>query len=790
MEHRDILEKMSLEDKIALCSGADFFHTKEMKSYGIPGIMLSDGPHGLRKQMEAADHLGVNQSVPATSFPTAAASACSWDRELLGKIGGAIAQEAAANKVSIILGPGVCIKRNPTCGRNFEYFSEDPFLAGKLGAAFIREAQKEGIGTSLKHFACNNQEYKRFSSNSILDERTLREIYLTAFEIAVKEGEPAAVMSAYNKINGTYCSSNKELLTDILRKEWGFQGTVVTDWGGMYDRIEGFWAGCDLTMPGGSAYMEKETMEAVKSGRLEEEDLDLCADRVLSLILSGAKVLEDNRSYNLEEHHELARRAAEQSAVLLKNEDDILPLNSGKRIGLIGHMAKEIRYQGAGSSHINPTKLVQVTDILSKVPFAKGCDENGNTTEELLQKAAALAKEVEIPVVFAGLPESCESEGFDRKDMKLPQGHNRLILAAAEANPNTVVVLMSGSAVEVPWFDKVKSVLYMGLPGQAGGEAIVNLLYGKSVPVGKLAETWPVNYEDCASVSYYGSKDAWYKEGIYTGYRYYDKAEVKVRFPFGYGLSYTKFRYSDLMVEPAAGKEPYRYRVTVDVTNTGEVEGAEIVQLYVAPPAEGIFRPVRELKGFVKLFLKPGESGKAEFLLDRRSFAVWCEGWRVPEGRYRLQLGGSSRNILLTKELNLKGEELAVPGWQRGSWYERPSGAPGQQDWEKLLGRKVEERPLKKGRFTMENTVMEMKEYSFIMKIMYKIIEKTVAKGFGGKADYSNPTFRMVISSSADSSLFSMKISGGMKNYMLEGMLEMANGHYLRGLKCMMMKIK
>ncbi len=790
MEHRDILEKMSLEDKIALCSGADFFHTKKMKQYGIPEIMMSDGPHGLRKQTEAADHLGVNQSVPATSFPTAAASACSWDRKLLGRIGSAIAKEAAANKVSVVLGPGVCIKRNPTCGRNFEYFSEDPFLAGKLGAAFIREAQIKGIGTSLKHFACNNQEYKRFASNSILDERTLREIYLTAFEIAVKEGEPATVMSAYNKINGTYCSSNKELLTDILRKEWGFRGTVVTDWGGICDRIEGFRAGCDLTMPGGSAYMEKETLEAVKAGELKEEDIDLCADRVLTLIFNGEKVRKGNGSYNREEHHELARRAAEQSAVLLKNEDSILPLNSGKRIGLIGHMAKEIRYQGAGSSHINPTKLVQVTDILAKVPFAKGCDANGNTTEELLQKAAVLAKEVEIPVVFAGLPESCESEGFDRKDMKMPKGHNRLILAVAEVNPNTVVVLMSGSAVEVPWIDKVKAVLYMGLPGQAGGEAVINLLYGNAVPGGKLAETWPISYEDCASASCYGTKDAWYKEGIYTGYRYYDKAEVKVRFPFGYGLSYTKFRYSELMVRPAAGGEAYQYRVTLQVTNIGEVEGAEIVQLYVAPPAEGIFRPVRELKGFVKLLLKPGETGKAEFLLDRRSFAVWYGGWRVPEGIYQLQLGGSSRNILLTEELNLKGEELAVPGWQRGSWYEKPFGAPGQQDWEKLLGQKVVEKPLKKGRFTMENTVMEMKEYSLLMKIMYKVIEKTVAKGFGGKADYSNPTFRMIISSSADSSLFSMKISGGMKNYVLEGILEIANGHYLRGLRYMMKKIK
>lgn len=792
MKYNEILKQMSLEDKIALCSGADFWHTKKMEQYKIPEMMMCDGPHGLRKQEADADMLGVNQAVPATSFPTAAATGCSWDPELLGKIGAAIAKEAAANKVGVVLGPGVNIKRNPLCGRNFEYFSEDPYLSGKLGAIFIKEAQKDGIGSSLKHFACNNQEWKRFSSDSVLDERSLREIYLTAFEIAVKEGQPATVMCAYNKINGTYCSDNKELLTDILRKEWGFQGMVVTDWGAMHDRIEGFLAGCDLLMPGGSDYMEKETLEAVKSAKITEEQIDTCAQRVLSMIQNANEALDKDlnckdHNYSSDEHHTLARVAAEQSAVLLKNEDAILPIKQGKQIGFIGAMAKEIRYQGAGSSHINPIKLVNVTDVLGTVPYEEGCSREGHTTKEQLIRAAALAKQVDIPIVFAGLTDSYESEGFDRKDMKLPEGHNLLIRAVADTNPNTVVVLMSGSPVEVPWLDKIKALLYMALPGQAGGEAIVNLLYGKAIPCGKLAETWPMDYEDCVSASYYHKKDAHYREGIYVGYRYYDKANIKVRFPFGYGLSYTSFQYSNINIQEITG-EQYQYKVTLEVTNTGKYEGAEIVQLYVAPPQDGSFRPVKELKGFQKLFLKPGETKQAVIHLDKRSFAVWNSGWKVARGTYRIEIGGSSRYLPLVAELFLEGEEMKLSKEQKGSWYEKPIGIPKHEEWEKLLGRQVIEKRLKKGEFTMENTVAEMKDYSLIMKIMYKAIEKTVAKGFGGKADYGNPAFKMMIASSADSSLSAMKICGGMKNYVLEGMLEMANGHYLRGIKYMLQK--
>lgn len=785
MNYKEIVSRMSLEDKIALCSGADFWHTKEMVQYGIPKMMLCDGPHGLRKQEESADMLGVNQSIPATSFPTAVTTGSSWDPELLATIGAAIAKEAAAHNVGVVLGPGLNIKRNPLCGRNFEYISEDPFLSGKMGAAFIKGVQNNGIGACVKHFACNNQEWKRFSSDSILDERTLREIYLSAFEIAVKEGQPATVMSAYNKINGTHCSDNKSLLTHILRDEWGFDGLVVTDWGGMNNRIEGFRAGCDLVMPGGSAYMEKEVLQAVKAGQMSEELIDASAERVLAVVSKADHVLKKEHNYDVNEHHNLAKIAAEQSAVLLKNEGAILPLEAESKIGLIGSMAKEIRYQGAGSSHINPTRLVHVTDVLPTAPYVAGCSDEGDTTEEQLKEALTLAKQVDVPIVFAGLTDRYESEGFDRENMMMPEGHHRLITAVAEVNPNTVVVLMSGSVVEVPWIDKVKAVLYMALPGQAGGEAVVNLLYGKAVPSGKLAETWPMTYEDCVSSSYYHQKDAHYREGIYVGYRYYDKAGIDVRFPFGYGLSYTSFQYSNLKVETICERD-HRYKVTLDVTNSGQYEGADIVQLYVAPPRDAIYRPVRELKGFTKLSLKPGETKQAVFHLNKRNFAIWHEGWKVAKGTYYIQLGHNSRDIPLEIDMHLEGEQLKAPIQYLNSWYENPSGIPTHQGWEQFLGRSVIEKPLEKGKFTMSNTVNEMKDYSLIMKIMYKAVERTVAKGFGGKVDYNDPAFRMVMASSADSSLTAMKISGAMRNYILEGLLEMANGRYLKGIKYML----
>ena len=769
MDIEKILNQMTLEDKIALCSGANFWETKKFEKYGIPSLFMCDGPHGLRKQEDAADMLGVNASRPATCFPAEVTTAGSWNPELLAEIGAAIGEEAKEQGVGLVLGPGANLKRNPLCGRSFEYFSEDPFLAGKLAAGFIRGAEAQGISTSLKHFAVNSQEKSRFNSDSVLDERTLRELYLTAFEIAVKEGKPSTVMCAYPKLNGVHCSDSKTLLTDILRTEWGFGGMVITDWGAMNDRIEGFRAGCDLNMPGGSDYMEKEVLQAVRDGTLPESCVDDSARRVLKLVFRAAETLSKKAVCDYEAHHALAKRAAAEGAVLLKNEGGILPLKQGAKIAVIGAMAKNLRYQGAGSSHINPTKLAQPLDYLPDAIYAPGCDDRGDTTDAMLAEARSAAQRAEIAVVFAGLPDHCESEGFDRDDLKMPVGHLRMIEAVVTANPNTVVVLLCGGAVECPWADSVKAVLYMGLPGQAGGEAIADLLYGRINPSGKLAESWPIAYGDVPSSEIYGkTADALYQEGVYVGYRYYDKAGVPVRWPFGYGLSYTEFSYSDLTVNGDT--------VSVTVQNTGKCAGAEVAQLYVRAPQDGLHRPLQELKGFQKLFLQPGESQTVTFALTDRSFAVWQDGWKVPGGTYTVCVGG------LTASIEKHGETLPIPAWQGGSWYERYTGKPNHTDWEATLERKYTPPVLKKGSFTMENTVEEMKDYSLIMKIMYKATEHVIAKGNGGKIDYENPNFRMQMASSAGGPLRSMMISGGVKGGVFPGMLEMANGHFFRGI--------
>lgn len=771
MDIRKILQSMSLEDKIALCSGESFWETKAYEKYGIPALFMCDGPHGLRRQdrESGTDMLGVNQSRPATCFPPAVTTAGSWDPELLEEIGAAIGEEARDQGVGLVLGPGANLKRNPLCGRNFEYFSEDPCLAGKLAAGFIRGVEAQGVGSSLKHFAANSQEKSRFISDSVMDQRTLRELYLTAFESAVKEGRPSTVMCAYPKLNGVHCSDNEELLTGILRREWGFDGMVVTDWGAMNDRVEGFRAGCDLNMPGGSAYMEKEVLQAVKAGVLPESAVDNSARRVLKLVFRAAETRNAPITCDYAAHHRLAARAAGQGAVLLKNEGGILPLRDGQKTALIGYMAMEMRYQGAGSSHINPTSVSQPLDHLPGAAYAAGCDARGDTTDALLEEAVRTAKEADTAVVFAGLPGRYESEGFDREDMKMPAGHLRMIEAVANANPNTVVVLLCGCAVECPWADKVKAILYMGLPGQAGGEAVADLLYGRVNPSGKLAESWPLRYEDCPSAPFYGkTKDALYMEGIYVGYRYYDKARKAVRWPFGYGLSYTTFGYSDLKADGRT--------VSVTVTNTGGLAGAEVVQLYICPPTNGIHRPARELKGFQKVFLQPGEARAVSFVLDDRAFAIWQDGWKIPAGTYEVEVGGS------TAKFSVDGETLPIPEWQAGSWYETCSGVPTQAGWEFMMGRKYTLAPLRKGQFTMDNTVMEMKDYSLIMKIMFKSVEAAIAKGFGGKKDYEDPEFRMLMESSAGGPLRSMQISGGMKGGIFQGLLDMANGHFCKGI--------
>ena len=583
-----------------------------------------------------------------------------------------------------------------------------------------------------------------------MDERTLRELYLGAFEIAVREGGPSTVMCAYPKLNGVHCSDSKKLLGDILRGEWGFGGLVVTDWGAMNDRVEGFRAGCDLCMPGGGEFMWKEALEAVRSGELPEKAVDDSARRVLELVRRASGTRGPEHSCDYAGHHELARRAAEAGAVLLKNEDGLLPLAEGAKIAVIGHMAGQMRYQGSGSSHINPTKLSQPLDFLPGAVYARGCDARGCTTAELLAEAAAAAKGAEAAVVFAGLPERFESEGFDRGDMRLPEGQLRMIEAAAAANPNTAVVLFSGGAVECPWADRVRAVLYMGLPGQAGGEAAAALLYGRANPGGRLAESWPYRYADVPSSEIYGKTgDALYEEGIYVGYRYYDKSGT----PGALALRLRPELHPVRVFRPERfGGQRLRQRQKRRGAR-GRGGGAALYLAAARRPA-----PARAgAEGFRKVFLQPGESKTVSFELDGRSFAVWQDGWRVPGGTYTVRAGG------LSAAVEVEGETLAAPAWQAGSWYESCSGKPDRRSWEAMLGREYTPPRLEKGSFTMDNTVDEMRIYSLVMRLMYKAIELVVARGNGGRADYDNQQFRMQMASSAGAPLRNLQICGGIR---------------------------
>lgn len=782
MNIRETISGMSLQDKVAFCTGADFWQTKKMEKYGIPAIRMADGPHGLRCQKGETDMVGVNQSLPATCFPAAVTAGATWDEALYAEEGAAIGQEGLEAKVQVILGPGCNIKRNPLGGRNFEYLSEDPFAAGKMAAAFIRGMQSTGASASVKHFAANSQEYKRMNGDSQMDERTLREIYLSAFEIAVREGHPETVMCAYNKINVEHCSDSKKLLTDILRSDWGFDGMVVTDWGAMNDRIKGFRTGCDLNMPGGSDYMEQAVLRAVKKGILSEADIDASVERILRLVERAGQA--KPVTVDLDGHHALAQKIAEQGAVLLKNEGGLLPI-ADPDIVLIGFMAKHLRYQESGSSHINPTKLVSLTDAMPKTPFVACCDAEGVVTAEGLREATAAAKAHAVAVMVAGLPDAYESEAVDRERMGLPEGHNRMIEAVASANPNTVVVLLGGSPMELPWAEKVRAILYMGLPGQAGGQAAANLLTGRVNPSGKLMETWPLSYTDVVSRETFGKRNVEYREGIYVGYRYYDKAGQRVRFPFGHGLSYTSFTYSDLVING----HTIRFRLT----NSGAVGGFEVAQLYISPPKAGLHRPQRELKGFAKVYLAPGEGKTVEMELNDRSFSVWSDGWKIPGGTYLVQVGASSRDIRLQTEIKRDGEDVPAPEWQQGSWYETLRGLPGRKEWERLMGHPaaIASEP-RKGQFTMDNSCLEMKDSSLLMKIQYKVTEHIIAKEFGGKKDLSNPAYRMILISAVDCPLRAAVINstGRMSDALGRGLLWMANGHILKGIQQICFPVK
>lgn len=694
LKNKDIIAKMSLEDKVKLCSGSSFWSTIDMRRYGLKSIFMTDGPHGLRKQEGLGDNLGLNSSMQATCFPTACASSCTWNTKLLRKMGEAIGEEALEQGVDIVLGPGVNIKRNPLCGRNFEYFSEDPFLAGKLGAAWINGVQSKGPGASLKHFAANNQENERLLSNSMVDERALREIYLAPFEIAVKEGNPDTVMCSYNKINGVYSSDNQYLLTDILRNEWKFDGLVVTDWGALNDKIKAFKAGLDLEMPSSSNMFDKEVIEAVNEGRLSLDYINKSVDRMITQIKKSVSLRKPQYKFSRDEHHNLSKKIASEGAVLLKNNDGILPIGKEKKVALIGALARNIRYQGAGSSHINPTKLVNIVDGFReeriKFNYYQGYEYDSVENIEYLREAIKGAKESDVAVLVIGLPDEYESEGFDREDMNIPKSHIKLLKEVAKVNENTVVVLLGGSPIEMSWIDSAKAILDMHLSGQAIGSACAEILIGKVCPSGKLSETYPVKYDDVPNSHIYdiNPRQAEYRESIYVGYRYYEKANKEVRFPFGFGLSYTNFEYRDEKISKNNGS----IVVSCKVKNTGDFNGAEVVQLYISDKTKTIHRPKKELKGFEKVFLKAGEEKEVSFDIKKRAFAhynVQKRGWNVSSGKYEILIGASSNDIRLIQELKINGGNIDSDIEDLPKWYINPVGKPSREDFEVIYGKSI-----------------------------------------------------------------------------------------------------
>ena len=694
MKHADIITKLTLEQKCAMLSGETVFTTRGYKNAGIPSITLSDGPNGVRKQAGAADHLGLNPSVPATCFPTAATVACSWDPALGEQLGRAMGEEAAAQEVSVLLGPGLNTKRSPLCGRNFEYFSEDPYLSGKLAAAYVRGIQSNGIAACPKHFAVNSQELRRMASDSVVDERTLRELYLTGFEIVVKEAHPKTIMSSYNLVNGTYANENAHLLLDILRRDWGFDGAVVTDWGGSNDHALGVKNGSTLEMPAPGGDAVRELLKAVETGKISESDVDARLDELLTLVLDTHAAVENHsRSFDADAHHALARRAAAESAVLLKNDGDLLPLAAGASVAVIGDFAETPRYQGAGSSAVNSIKVDTFLDCLKdsglhSVGFAAGFDRQGKPDDAKKAEAVALAKKADTVLLCLGLDEIKESEGLDRADMKLADNQIELLQAVQQANPNTVVIVSAGASLETPWLAHCRALVYGALGGQAGAGAMVDVLTGKINPSGKLAETWANAHADTpAKDNFAGAgRTVQYREGLYVGYRYYQTAGVPVAFPFGYGLSYTSFAYSELKADARS--------VTLTVTNTGSRAGAEIVQVYAAKPDAQIFRPAQELKAFTKVWLEAGESKTVTLPLDDKAFRYWntkTDSWEVEGGTYELRVGASSADIRLTAAVEVNGTSApnpyagkALPHYTSGKVQRVPD-----DEWETLLGRPI-----------------------------------------------------------------------------------------------------
>lgn len=792
-----LIAEMTLEEKAAFCAGKDFWHLNNLDRLGIPSLMITDGPHGLRKQTSSGEQIDLADSVPATCFPTASALAASWNRDLLYEIGTALGEECRKEKVAVLLGPGVNIKRSPLCGRNFEYFSEDPFLTGKLAASWIQGVQSQGIGTSLKHYAVNNQETRRMSINAVVDERTLREIYLPGFETAVREAHPWTVMAAYNRVNGRYCCEHCQLIADILREEWGYEGVVVSDWGAVNERVSGLKAGLDLEMPGLDNGNQARIVSAVQSGELEEATLDAAVERLLALIFRARETLSRDWHYDQEAHHALARRAAGEGAVLLKNQGDLLPLDSAETIALIGRFARHPRYQGAGSSLIHPTRLDNLHEELirltgpERVSYAPGYTKNGDLADDdLIQKALQTAREADTVVVCAGLPALYETEGVDREHLQLPPGHNALIEALAADHPRVVVVLSSGAPVEMPWIDRVPTVLQGYLGGQAGG-ALADILTGAVNPSGKLAETFPLRLEDTPAYHHFpgGPQAVEYRESLYVGYRYYDTAGVPVLFPFGHGLSYTSFAYSRLELSSPELQARETLTVRLRVKNSGSAAGKEIVQVYLRDPESTPFRPRKELKAFAKVDLQPGEEQEVSLTLDSRAFAYYdsrLSGWQIEGGRYEILIGASSQDIRLRESLIVRSP-ADIPAYDREAlapYYQiSQESSFSPQAFAALLGREVpEQQAPERGEYTLNTPVMDMQD-SLVGRLLYRMMESQVEKIIAGQEESPNALMIRTMIREMPLRGMLMQGQGPLNRDRLEALLLLLNGRVFKGLR-------
>lgn len=782
MKHQDLIDKMTMEEKAAFLSGKGEWDTRDIPRLEIPSVFCSDGPHGIRKQAGAGDHLGLNESLPATCFPTAAAIANSWDENLGNEIGKALGEEAAVLDVQVLLGPGLNIIRSPLCGRNFEYFSEDPYLAGKMAASYIRGIQSEGVYACPKHFAVNSQELRRMAMNAVLDERTLREIYLTGFEIAIKEGKAKAIMSSYNQVNEVYTNENYHLLQEILRKEWGFDGIVITDWGGSNDHVNGVKARSNLEMPAPGLDSARQIVEAVSAGTLTEEEVNQCVDDLLDAVLTLNEYKKEKKeSFDYEKHHQLARKAASESAVLLKNMDYILPLQSGCRVAVIGDFAITPRYQGAGSSVVNPTSVETIEQMakdydLQVTGIVQGYRRTGETDEALKKEALDLAAQADVILYCFGLDELSESEGLDRTHMRIPQNQIELLQSLFSVNENIVGVLSAGAAIEMPWQNCCKAILHGYLSGQAGAGAMMDILTGKVNPSGRLAESYPLRYEDTPAFRNFPAKErnSEYRESIYVGYRYYDTSMVRVQYPFGYGLSYTEFAYSDLKISPEG--------IRVTITNTGERDGAEVVQMYVGLPNAIVFRPAKELKGFVKVFLKAGERKEVKIPFDDKTFRYWnvkTNRWEIEMGNYKIMVGASVSDIRLEGMIEIDGTTTEYPynPAQLPYYYTGIVQQITDKEFETLLGRPIPSGSWS-GKLTVNDAICQMyyaksKMARFIYNRLTKIKKKSEEKG--------KPDLNILFIYNMPFRALAKMTSGAVSKDMAEGMVDIVNGHFCKG---------